>query len=174
MRLLVLSLLLLTALGCQPEGHVKEGGVTRMALPANAREVDAAPRQVARGQLLYVPCYSHIYLMDGKPYNLAITLSFRNTSDQGKLVIQSIAYHDSTGKLVKELAPREIEMAPLSSAEAFVHEEDQTGGSGAAFLVRWVAETEITDPVVEAAMVGSSGALGVSFLTSSRVLEKLP
>ncbi len=173
MRIFPLLLLaLLLAGGCRPRESVT--GVTRMALPSNAVETSAKPRNVVRGQVLYVPCYSHVYLLDGKSYNLAITLSLRNTSPTEKLIIQSVGYYDSSGALVKELTPKEVELAPLSVAEMFVGEEDTSGGSGASFVVRWVAEAEITDPVVEAAMVGSSGSLGVSFLTTPRLIESLP
>lgn len=164
--------LLLGASGCHEGGQA--AGVTKLALPPNAVETEAKPRNVVRGQLLYVPCYSHVYLLDGKAYNLSITLSVRNTSRSEKLIIQSIEYYDTSGALVKSLTPKEIELAPLSVAEMFVHEQDTSGGSGASFLVRWVAEAEVPDPFVEAVMVGSSGSLGVSFATTPQVLERLP
>lgn len=163
---------LLGLAGCHQGGQA--AGVTKLALPSNAVETEAKPRKVQRGQLLYVPCYSHVYLLDGKAYNLSITLSVRNTSRTQKLIVQSIDYYDTSGDLVKSLTPKEIELAPLSVAEIFVHEKDSSGGSGASFLVRWVAEGEISDPYVEAVMVGSSGSLGVSFATTPRVLEQLP
>jgi hypothetical protein len=172
MRRLLVVLLLVACCGCQ-KGDGPAAGVTRMDLPPNAVEVEPKARRIARGQLLYVPCYSHIYLLEGKPYNLAITLSVRNTSRTEKLVLQSVAYHDSSGSLVKELVSKEIELAPLSVVEMFVHEEDKSGGSGASFLVKWVAESALPEPVVEAAMVGSSGSLGISFLTRAKVLEEL-
>ena len=173
MRILVALLFLGTLCGGCHEGGLASG-VTRLALPKNAVETDAKPRKIVRGQVLYVPCYGHVYLLDGKSYNLAITLSLRNTSRTEKLIIQSVAFYDSAGGLVKELTPKEVELAPLSVAEMFVHEKDTSGGSGASFLVRWVSESAITDPVVEAAMVGSSGSLGVSFVSTARVLEQLP
>ena len=156
---------------CDPAPH--GNGVTRLELPDSAVEVEAKQRSVKAGQLLYLPCYSQVYLLDGRPYNLAITLSLRNTSTKEKLIISSVAYHNRNGELVKELCPKEVELAPLSVAEVFVHEEDKSGGSGASFLIRWCAEKPISAPVVEAAMVGSSGALGVSFLTTPVVLEEL-
>lgn len=169
----VLAALLLGALaGCHEGGQAV--GVTRLALPSNAVETEAKPRKVVRGQLLYLPCYSHVYLLNGKAYNLSITLSLRNTSRSEKIVVQRIDYYDTSGGLVKNLSPREIEMAPLSVAEIFVHEKDTSGGSGASFLVRWVAESKVPDPYVQAVMVGSSGSLGVSFTTTPQLLEQLP
>jgi len=145
-----------------------------LALPPSARESEPKIRHVSQGQLVYVPCYSHIYLLDGRPYNLAITLSLRNTSIKGNMVIQSVDYHNSAGSLIKSLVSKEIELGPLAVAEFFVKEEDKSAGSGACFLVRWVAEKEVSDPIVEAVMVGASGSLGVSFVTSGKVLEELP
>lgn len=174
MRSVLLAPLLALAclVGCQPAAS--PSGISRLELPSSAVETQPKERRVVRGQKLYVPCYSHVYLLDGKPYNLAITLSLRNTSPEHTLILRSVVYYDSDGQRLKELSPGEIELAPLSVAEIFVHEQEKLGGSGASFLVDWVAEAEISDPVVEAVMVGSAGALGVSFLTSSRVLQELP
>lgn len=172
MRVLILFLIL-TLSGCssQPSSPV---GARRMALPANAVEVAPKERQIERGQILYVPCYSHVYLLDGKPYNLAITLSVRNTSRSQTLIVRSVEYHDSQGKMVEDMAANEeIELPPLSVAEFFVREDDTSGGSGASFIVDWISEGPISDPSVECAMVGSSGSLGVSFLTVGKVTQEL-
>ena len=161
--------------GCQtpsPE-HAEGEPVTRLPLPQNVVESSPKDRHRSRGQVLYVPCYSHIYLAAGQSYDLAITLSIRNTSRTKTLVVSSVSYYDSSGALVKEYADHEIAVGPLATTEYFVKERDQSGGSGACFLVRWVSEMPMGDPIVEAAMVGSSGSLGVSFLTTARVIEEV-
>lgn len=173
MRRLGLVLALISLLGCTGSPPPTDQQVEPVPLPSTATTTEPRARAVSRGQLLYVPVYSHVYLMDGRPYNLAITLSIRNTSLDHKLVIQSVAYYDSAGKLIKEHAEKELELGPLATAEYFVREDDLSGGSGANFLLKWVAEQEISDPIVEAVMVGTSGGHGVSFLTNARTLKDL-
>ncbi|MCA9791664.1 MAG: DUF3124 domain-containing protein [Candidatus Eremiobacteraeota bacterium] len=168
-----LVLALAALIGCATPAPPQEQ-VAPVPLPSTATATSPRTREVSRGQLLYVPVYSHVYLMDGRPYNLAITLSIRNTSLDHKLVVQSVAYYDSAGKLIKDHADKELELGPLATAEYFVREDDSSGGSGANFLVKWVAEQEISDPIVEAVMVGTSGGHGVSFVTNARVLKGLP
>lgn len=170
--LVALATCLITS-GCQSPESTQEQPVTRLPLPQNVVESSPQTRHRSRGQVLYVPCYSHIYLAAGQNYDLAITLSIRNTSRSKALVISSVSYYDSSGSLIKEYADKEIMVGPLATTEYFVKEKDQSGGSGACFLVRWLSETPIDDPIVEAAMVGSSGSLGVSFLTTARVIEEV-
>jgi hypothetical protein len=125
------------------------------------------------GQTLYVPCYSHVYLQDGRPYDLSITLSLRNTSRDKKLVVNSVEYYDSAGKMVKSYADHETVLGPLATTEYFVEESDPSGGSGANFLVTWSSDSEepIEEPVVQALMVGTSGNIGVSFLTEAKLIS---
>ena len=55
------------------------------------------------GQTVYVPIYSHIYSgLKGRPFNLAATLSIRNTDPQHPIRLVSVKFYDSEGKLVKE------------------------------------------------------------------------
>lgn len=159
--------------GCQQSPPAPKEAVNKVELPAGTTETAPMKRHISRGQLVYVPCYSHVYLRDGEPYNLAITLSVRNTSQTEKLVIQSVSYYNSAGKLVKEHAEKEVVLGPLATAEYFVSEDDKSGGSGANFLVKWVAEGKVEDPIIEAVMCGTAGAQGVSFLTTGRVLRDL-
>lgn len=167
MRHLFLGLLL--CLGCT---QTPTTPVTQMPLPHTARQTEPVKRNEHRGQLLYVPCYSEVHLNQERRFRLAITLSIRNTSLTDTLVVKEVSYYDSAGKLVKQFADSEIEVGPLATVDFFVPEEDRTGGTGANFLVRWASESPITDPVVEAVMVSTAGANGVSFVSSARVLEQ--
>lgn len=146
--------------------------VTQMPLPDTARQTQPVKRKEHRGQLLYVPCYSEVHLDQERRFRLAITLSIRNTSLTDTLVVKEVAYYDTAGKLVKQFADSEIEVGPLATVDFFVPEEDRTGGTGANFLVRWASESPITDPVVEAVMVSTAGANGVSFVRPAYVLEQ--
>ncbi len=56
------------------------------------------------GQTVYVPVYSHIYSGNReRTFDLAVTLSIRNTNLREAISLASIDYYDSHGKLVKHL-----------------------------------------------------------------------
>ena len=135
-------------------------------------ETAATRVRVSNGQVVYVPCYSHIRLADGRTYKLAINLSIRNTSFSNDLTITAVDYHDSSGRLVKHHADDPIVLGPLATADFFVTENDKSGGSGANFMVEWVASKPITEPIVEAVMVGTGGGQGVSFVSVGRWLRE--
>ena len=129
---------------------------------------------VSAGQVVYVPAYSHIYHKGGGKFNLAITLSIRNTSPADEIFVRSVRYYDSAGKLVKTYNEGSLRLTPLATAELFVPEQDISGGSGANFIVEWVAEKKrVNTPIIDAVMIGTSGQQGISFVRSGQVVEAL-
>jgi hypothetical protein len=128
--------------------------------------------KVVMGQTIYVPIYSHIYHQDKKQtFDLAATLSIRNTDLKNAIVITSVRYYDSDGKLVRKYIENPIEIAALASVDFFVDTSDTSGGSGAKFIVEWVAQTEVSEPAIEAIMIGSSFQQGISFISPGRVIK---
>lgn len=128
--------------------------------------------KILMGQTIYVPIYSHIYHQDKKQtFNLAATLSIRNTDLNNAIVIISVQYYDSDGKLVRKYIENPIEIAALASTDFFVDTTDTSGGSGAKFIVEWVAQTEVSQPVIEAVMIGSGFQQGISFVSLGRVIK---
>lgn len=128
---------------------------------------------LSTGQLLYVPVYSHIYTGDKeRPFNLAVTLSIRNTDPRGSLRLTAVDYYDTDGHLVRHYLDVPVEMKPLSSIRYVVAEKDIKGGSGANFLVRWEAAEPINAPVVESVMIGAQSGQGISFTSQSREVQE--
>jgi hypothetical protein len=72
--------------------------------------------RLSQGQLLYVPVYSHIYIGDReRPFNLAVTLSVRNTDPRKSLRLTEVDYYDSDGHLVRHYLEEPREMPPLAT-----------------------------------------------------------
>lgn len=129
--------------------------------------------KIAMGQTIYVPIYSHIYHDDRqKVLNLAATLSIRNTDLNQPIIITSVRYYDSAGKLVKQYLERPIQLDALASQDFFVDRSDTSGGLGANFIVEWVAQTEISEPIVEAVMIATEFQQGVSFISPGKVIKR--
>ncbi len=133
------------------------------------------PLATSWGQVVYVPAYSHIYFGDrGKTFNLSVTLSIRNVDKNNTIEVKSVQYLDEQGKVVRELIAQPLVIAPFAAGRFFIRESDVTGGSEAAFLVRWQAAHPVTPPVIGALMVGASFGQGISFSTRGLILEELP
>lgn len=168
--LTLVSLAVLTACDSQPGPN--ELGV-RNGSRKNVQEVE--PGAVAftpkAGQTIYVPAYLSVSISDNPHlFNLAINLSFRNTDQNAAVFVKSVRYYDGDGTLVRDHAPRPLRVGPLASVDFFIKESDKAGGQSACFLVDWIAETAVTDPIVEAVMIGTANTQGVSFTCQGRVL----
>ncbi|MBW4454453.1 MAG: DUF3124 domain-containing protein [Nostoc indistinguendum CM1-VF10] len=128
--------------------------------------------KIASGQTIYVPVYSHIYHHNKQEiFELAVTLSIRNTDLTNSMVITSVRYYNSEGKLIKQYLERPIQLDALASTDFFINRNDTSGGLGANFIVEWVAQTEISEPIVEAVMIGTDFQQGISFISPGRVIK---
>ncbi len=153
-----------------PPGKVKplvripdEGGVV----------ADTTRIEPAKGQLVYVSAYSHVYYGDGQRFLMAVTLSIRNTSPRDSILVRAVRYYDSAGHVVKEATDVPLRLSPMATVEYLIPERDPSGGSGANFVVDWVAESpQVTEPVIETIMV-TTHSQGISFTATGRVIEEL-
>jgi hypothetical protein len=136
-------------------------------------EIVGMPDVITKGQTVFVPAYSHVYHQDGKPFPLTTTLSIHNTDRDEPIVVTSADYYGTSGKLVRQYVEQPKRVGPLGSIEFLIAEQDTEGGSGAKFVVNWVAEKEIHEPVIQTVMVGTSGGQGLSYVCDGIVLEDL-
>ena len=135
---------------------------------------NVSPESIVVQKAVYVPIYSHVYYDRGRPYLLEATLSIRNTDIQRPVYIRSVRYYNTKGEFVKKHVDRLIRLGPLETIEFLVEAHDTTGGSGANFIVEWLATERIDEPIIEAVMVGSSGTQGIGFSRSGRNLTFSP
>jgi hypothetical protein len=154
----------------RPQSPATDPGAPR---PGVARFPLEADFRAAAGQTIYVPVYSHVYTSnDARPFDLAVTLSVRNTDRGRPIVVTSVRYHDRDGRPVRDYLKVPVRIAPLASMDFFVEERDTTGGFSASFLVEWVAAERVTAPVVEAVMIGTASTQGISFTCPGRVVAE--
>ena len=128
---------------------------------------------VSRGQILYVPVYSHIYIGDReRPFLLTVTLSIRNTDRNFPITIQKVVYYDSHGKPLNAYLDKPMALEKLSSTRFVVRESDKSGGSGASFMVEWDSDQAVSPPLVETIMIGAQTQQGISFTSRGQVIEE--
>ena len=129
---------------------------------------------LSKGQLIYVPIYSHVYYGD-RERTILLTgiLSVRNTDPGQAITLLQADYYDSEGKLLRKYLTQPVTLGPLGSTRFIVKTSDTAGGSGANFLVRWKAETSVNEPILEGVMIGASGQQGISFTSRGvAIIEK--
>lgn len=128
---------------------------------------------LSSGQTVYVAIYSHVFTGPKEnPFNLAAMLSIRNTDSHSPITILSSEYFDNNGNSLKEFVPKPISLAPLASHHFSIKENDQTGGFGANFIVRWTATAEVNSPIIEGVMIGTRSGQGISFVSTGKVLAE--
>lgn len=141
---------------------------------AQLQTVSVTKDAIVMGQTVYVPIYSHIYHYNSQDQvmNLSATLSVRNTDSTNSIILTSVRYYDTDGQLVRQDVESPVALKPLASTSFFVAADDTSGGSGANFIVEWVAEKTVSEPVIEAVMINTSGGQGISFVSSGKVVKQ--
>jgi len=141
-------------------------------IPPQTIAAEIPSKAVVASQMLYVPVYSHIYAKGGKPFLLEATLSVRNSDLSEDLTIASVRYYDTNGNLIKDYLEKPMLLKFLATAEFLVPQTDIEGGSGANFIVEWVSDTKVNQPVIEAVMIGIEGQTSISFVRTGVAIDK--
>ena len=100
------------------------------------------------------------------------TLSIRNTDLKQEILVTSVRYYDTSGQEVKSHVDKPLRVGALATVEFVVARDDTTGGSGANFIVEWIASRPVSPPVIETVMIGTSGNQGISFARTATVIEE--
>ncbi|WP_417808575.1 DUF3124 domain-containing protein [Thioclava sp.] len=141
---------------------------------ANADEQMTSVVARATYEKIYVPAYSKVFTHEGILQPLASTVVIHNTDSKVSITVMRVDYFDRAGAHQKNLVTAPVMLEPFESASYLAPLNDQTGNSGANFLVEWTSESAVSVPAVEAVMIGGSGTRGISFVSAGRVIERLP
>ncbi len=139
-------------------------------VPAFSSEEQPA---ASKGQTVYVPAYSHIYHGNRESaLLLTITISIRNISPTRSMTVTAVDYYDTQGAVVKKFIAAPFVIGPLGSKRFVVPQNDETGGSGANFIVKWHSAEALSPPIIETIMIGTQNQLGVSFTSRGQAIYK--
>ncbi|MBK7900616.1 MAG: DUF3124 domain-containing protein [Azonexus sp.] len=112
-------------------------------------------RPASRGQSLYLPIYSHLLYgnvgRSGTPSRVLLSalVSIRNTDPRQPMKVLAARYYDTHGRFLRDYLGAPTVVPPFGTLELFVELHDESGGSGANFLIRWESEGAINPPLVE-------------------------
>jgi hypothetical protein len=143
-----------------------------LAPPDESGIIQVEDLDIATGQIIYVPAYSEIYYATDRTLSLAVTLSVHNTDLNHPIVLTSVRYYNTQGQLITEFLSQPKQLEPLVATDFFIEQHDTSGGVGANFIVEWVAEQPVYEPVVEAVMIGTITTHGISFVSPGRVITQ--
>ena len=137
-----------------------------------------APVVRSSGQVLYLPIYSHVWHGDldskGEPAKalVSISVSIRNTDPQKPIRVTSAQYYDTDGKKLREYvnAPRTVK--PMGTLELFIPRGDDTGGSGANFVIVWKSDSPASPPIVEGFHANLPAGRSIAFTTTARPIPE--
>ena len=121
-----------------------------------------------------MPAYSEVPFAPGRNLAMTVTLAIHNTDPAQPIFITSARYHGADGQLITEFVQEPRRLDPLATADIVVENGRQTGGGiGTNFIVEWVAEQPVYEPVIEAIMLNASGNQGISFISPGRVVSQI-
>ncbi len=127
---------------------------------------------IVSGEEIYVPAYSSIKSIEEKgELKLSINLSVRNTDPAHSIVLSYVDFYNSKGDIAKKFIDKPVKINPMATLDYHITQSDPIGGSGANFYLKWVADTSVNEPVVEAIMLGSSGTQGYSWTSPGLVVK---
>lgn len=163
----IITVLLLLLTGCDTASE------TQPLTTGSFQPVTGRDLRIVTGQTIYVPAYSEIfYGREGVAMELAVTLAIHNTDLNAPIIIQSVRYYDTDGNVVRDYINEPVEVSPLATTGFLVEDRDTSGGWGANFVVEWVAETPVHEPIIEALMVSTRGTQGISMISLGRVISQ--
>lgn len=145
---------------------------TDTSLPA-PNAIQLSDLDITSGQTIYIPANSELYIMDDRRIDLAVNLVIHNTDLEHSIFLTSVRYYDSQGQLIRDYLSEPRELTPLASTDFFVAGSVDSGGIGTNFIVEWVAEEPVFEPVVEAIMLNTSNNQGISLTSPGRVVRQI-
>jgi len=106
-------------------------------------------------------------------FDLLVNLSIRNTDQKNPIRIVKADYYDSEGSLVKSAMTGPLTLKPMASTYFLISQSDTSGGWGANYIIKWEADTEVNEPIIESVTYGSRGAHSISFITRGKIIKEI-
>jgi hypothetical protein len=147
--------------------------ITQKFNPKEYRIGKSSTTKLLHGQVLYLPIYSTIPYQKGKVFSdLSAFMAIHNTDFNNLIKITKVQYIDNDGNLVKDYTDGEVLLSPLAAKNFFVPSTDKSG-TGSNFILEWVSDSLVSEPLVESVIVGLTSGQGVSFISTGKVVREI-
>jgi hypothetical protein len=172
MQIILILLLAVTFISCKnQESRTENGSLPISVNPETLKIPDTGGKKI-KGQVLYMPIYSNIPHMEKQNYNLSAFLAVHNTDLKHQIKITKVDFFNTDGILVKSFISSDQQINPLATVIFTIPKEDQSG-TGANFLVEWIADQPVNEPLIESIMKDLTGNKGLSFLSQGRIIREI-
>lgn len=144
-------------------------------LSVSTQSASPQAKNQIQNNTVYVPAYSSIFHSDLKwEFNLSVTLSIHNIDMKNKIIIDSIDYYNTSGKIIHSYVKdnNKITLKPLETYSLGIKETDNRGGIGANFIIKWSAQFKVNKPIIETIMIGTKGQQGISFTSRGVAIDE--
>ena len=138
---------------------------------AAAKAIAESDTKLSKGETVYVSVYSNVFVGSVKErFQLSSMLSVRNTDPKHPITLMTADYYNTDGRIVKSYIFTPVRLNPLASKYYFVEPQDERGGEGANFIVKWTAEQHVNQPIIETLMLNLYGKQGLAFRCSGQII----
>jgi len=128
-----------------------------------------------KGQVLYMPVYSNIpYRIVGiEEFDMSAFIAIHNTDLYNRITITQALFFDKMGEPVSDfLTDGKITLDPLATEDFFVPYEGRNG-NGANFLIEWISDSLVTEPLVESVTISLKPNQSVAVLSKGKVIREI-
>jgi len=171
-HIILILFLAVLFISCQNEGSKTINNQLPISVSPETLKIPDKGGRKLRGQVLYMPVYSNIPHLKKQDYNLSAFLAIHNTDLTHRINITKVYYFNTDGKLIKNFISSDHQVQPLATKIFSIPKEDQSG-AGANFLVEWIANQQVNEPLIESVMKDLSGNKGISFLSQGRIIREI-
>lgn len=167
----ILFLIVLISCGKKAEKH--ESVKTYKYFDLGSLRSDIIPLKQLKGQLLYLPIYSNIpYQIDTVLFDMSAFVAIHNTDLSKELLLTKVLYFNQDGKLVDDfLKNGNIKIEPLATKNFYIPYEDKSG-TGANFLIEWVSDSIVNEPLIEAVTLCLKPNNTLAILSQGKIISE--
>jgi hypothetical protein len=154
---------------------ISTAGTQGLGFTSPGKVISGNDLEMLSGQSVYVPAYSEVFFVNTKrTWDLAVTLAIHNTDPNHPINISSVRYYDIDGNMVNEFFDDPVNLNPWATKGVVLERTDSSGGIGANFIVDWEASDPVSEPVIEAVLVSTSGTQALGFTAPGRIISQSP
>jgi len=136
---------------------------------------DESAKPGLKGQLMYMPVYSNVpyHIVGVEQFDMSAFVAVHNTDLTHSITITNALYFNKMGVPVFDfLTDGKIILAPLATHDFYVPYEDKSG-NGANFIIEWVSDTLVSEPLVESVTISLKPNQSVAVLSKGRIIREL-
>ncbi len=166
-------LILATFVSCVRSRRTEQSRMKQAEFSADVLRNDMSAVKKISGQLVYMPVYSNVpFQIDTLKFDMSAFVAIHNTDISNPIILTRVLYFNEDGKLANDyLKNGNLRSSPLATKDYYVPYEDQ-GGTGAHFLIEWVADSLVNEPLMESVTMCLKPNNTVAVLSQGKIIRE--